>query len=279
MRPADNHVHSEWSYDTRAASMEQACERAIAIGLPAVAFTEHMDFTMWSDGDSAAAEGLTLQYPDDAAPLDVSGYQECLERCRERFPELRIWSGAEVGEPHLFAASVEGMLSSATFDRVLGSLHAIKDQGRLVDAHTLFDKGSNETPGLPVAEVMRRYFAELVGLVEASDAFEVLAHVDFPRRYIPAHEPVYEEKEFEEEYRAVFRALAGSGRVLEINTRSPLASTTLMRWWHDEGGAAVSFGSDAHVPTRVGDCFDLAVDVVENAGFRPGRDRFDFWRR
>ena len=25
--------------------------------------------------------------------------------------------------------------------------------------------------------------------------------------------------------------------------------------------------------------FDLAVDVVEAAGFRPGRDRFDFWRR
>jgi len=28
----------------------------------------------------------------------------------------------------------------------------------------------------------------------------------------------------------------------------------------------------------VGDKFKLAVDVVESAGFRPGRDRFDFWR-
>jgi histidinol-phosphatase (PHP family) len=52
-----------------------------------------------------------------------------------------------------------------------------------------------------------------------------------------------------------------------------------MRWWWQEGGDAVSFGSDAHQPFRVGEQFDRAVDVVEAAGFRPGRDRFDFWRR
>jgi histidinol-phosphatase (PHP family) len=52
-----------------------------------------------------------------------------------------------------------------------------------------------------------------------------------------------------------------------------------VRWFREEGGEAVSFGSDAHQPTAVGQRFDLAVDIVEAAGFRPGRDRFDFWRR
>jgi histidinol-phosphatase (PHP family) len=51
-----------------------------------------------------------------------------------------------------------------------------------------------------------------------------------------------------------------------------------MRWWREEGGTAVSFGSDAHLPNRVGDRFKLAVDIVEAAGFRPGRDPYDFWR-
>ena len=74
-------------------------------------------------------------------------------------------------------------------------------------------------------------------------------------------------------------AASGSGRVLELNTASPLVSAAVVRWWHQEGGGAVSFGSDAHVPHRVGDRFDLAVAVAEDAGFRPGRDRFDFWRR
>ena len=61
---------------------------------------------------------------------------------------------------------------------------------------------------------------------------------------------------------------------------SPLASADQIRWFHDEGGEAVSFGSDAHNSSAVGQKFDLAVDVVEAAGFRPGRDRFGiFWRR
>jgi histidinol-phosphatase (PHP family) len=41
----------------------------------------------------------------------------------------------------------------------------------------------------------------------------------------------------------------------------------------------VSFGSDAHQAYRVGARFDRAVAIAEAAGFRPGRDRYDFWRR
>jgi histidinol-phosphatase (PHP family) len=119
----------------------------------------------------------------------------------------------------------------------------------------------------------------VVRMIESSDVFQVLAHCDFPRRYWPDGRDRYVEKWFEEEYRAVFRALASTGRALEVNTTSPLASVDQVRWFHEEGGEAVSFGSDAHQPGAVAQQFDLAVDVVEAAGFRPGRDRFDFWRR
>ena len=55
---------------------------------------------------------------------------------------------------------------------------------------------------------MRRYLAEVVEMIEHSDVFQVLAHVDFPRRYWPGGHDRYVEKDYEEEYRAVFRALA-----------------------------------------------------------------------
>ena len=48
--PPDSHVHSQWSWDALAGSMEGTCQRAVEIGLPAVAFTEHADFTPWSLG-------------------------------------------------------------------------------------------------------------------------------------------------------------------------------------------------------------------------------------
>ena len=271
-RPPDNHVHTRWSWDTAdSASMVRACERAVAAGLPAIAFTEHLDFTVWTEDDRATAEGLLDRQPAHQMPIDVDGYLADIEECRERFPELRVWSGVETGEPHLFAASVAAHLGSCPVDRVLGSLHSLSLDGRLVGVTRLLYADPGGT--------MRRYLSEVVDMIESSDVFQVLAHVDFPRRYWPGGSHRYVEKDFEEEYRAVFRALAGTGRALEVNTGSPLASVDQVRWFWEEGGEAVSFGSDAHQPDAVGQRFDVAVDVVEAAGFRPGRDRFDFWRR
>jgi histidinol-phosphatase (PHP family) len=263
--------------------MRLACARAVEIGLPGLAFTEHVDFVEWSQQDSARLSGRAgPTVPELArigarprvAPLDAEGYFAELSRCREEFPELRILSGIEAGEPHLFPASVAAVLASGNFERVLGSLHGIVHEG------TLTGIGRALFADLDAHDVMRRYFAELMLLVDGSSVFNVLAHCDYPRRYWPtAQAGAYAEADFEEEYRSVFRALASSGRALEINTRSPLASVNLLRWWWQEGGDAVSFGSDAHQPFRVGEHFDRAVDVAEGAGFRPGRDRFDFWRR
>jgi histidinol-phosphatase (PHP family) len=271
--PADNHVHSEWSYDTTGeASMTGACQRALDVGVPAIAFTEHLDFTRWAANDPGAAAGLEPRRKSQIRPLDVPGYLAAIEECRQRFPDLRILSGVEAGEAHLFASSADAVVGSNRFDRILGSLHAVPLRGRLVGLPVMFGVFGPD-------EVLRRYFAELTRLVEGSGLFQVLAHLDFPRRYWPASAGPYEEKEFEDEYRTVLRALAQSGRVLELNTKSPLVSVELLGWWRDEGGRAVSFGSDSHQDWRVGDRFDLAVDIVEAAGFRPGRDRFDFWRR
>jgi histidinol-phosphatase (PHP family) len=271
--PVDNHVHTEWSWDALAeSSMLRSCEQAMRLGVPAVAFTDHLDFTEWTEEDQIAAEELDPDRYDQMRLLDVTGYLAAIDECRRRYPGLRILSGAEIGEAHLFAASASSLAASAGFDRILGSLHAMPYQGKLRVADRLFGR-------LPADEVMRRYFAEVIRLIEGSDLFEVLAHLDFPRRVWPATAEPYEEKAFEAEYRAVLRALAAGGRVLELNTKTPLASVDLLRWWRDSGGTAVSFGSDAHQPRRVAEKFAQAVDIAEAAGFSPGRDPFDFWRR
>jgi histidinol-phosphatase (PHP family) len=272
MLPPDNHVHSEWSWDTYGASMDASCAQAVQAGLPAVAFTEHVDFTSWGGGDGLPDTELPGLDRPHVHALDVEGYLASVERCRDRYPDLRIRTGIETGEPHLFAGSVAAVLAQGDFERVLGSLHSLVHDGRLVGVDVVLTRR-------PPEQVAREWFTELLALVEGSSVFEVLAHADFPRRYWPAGEAPFDEAVFEDEYRAVFRELASSGRVLEMNTRSPMWSVELLSWWRDEGGRAVSFGSDAHLPWRVGALFDEAVAVVEAAGFRPGRDRFDFWRR
>jgi histidinol-phosphatase (PHP family) len=277
MLPPDGHVHSEWSWDAPAGSMERTCARAVAMGLPAVAFTEHADYTTWAVLDSGpdTDEHLTalsrqagLLTPPE---LDLGGYLQCLQRCRDRFPDLRIMSGVELGEPHWHGAAVAALLRAGRFDRVLGSLHCLPSGGQF-----------SEMPGLyrqrPAAQVVRDYLAEIARLAGACGAFSVLAHIDYPLRYWPSAAGPFDPVAFQEEFRHALRVVADGGRVLELNTSGPLCPQ-ITRWWRDEGGMAITIGSDAHEPDRLARRFRDAAGLAEACGFRPGPDPCDPWPR
>jgi len=257
--------------------MERSCARAVELGLPAIAFTEHLDHTVWTvspDAIDGSDHLAALATPDGLLTppeFDASGYLEAIERCRGRFPSLRILSGLEVGEPHWHAAATANVLAAGRFDQVLGSVHCLPDGGAFA-----------EPPGLyrhqAAAEVVRQYLAEVARLVTESDVFSVLAHIDYPVRSWPAQAGSFDPNAFEGEFRHALRVLADSGRALEVNTRVPL-HPEVVRWWREEGGPAITFGSDAHDPTGLAFGFGEAAGMVEAHGFRPGRHPYDFWTR
>jgi histidinol-phosphatase (PHP family) len=276
--PADNHVHSEWSYDAPDGDMERTCERAVELGLPAIALTEHADHTRWrvADGTLDPFPFLARLVADGALvppELDVEGYLSCLERCRDRFPGLRIVSGVELGEPHWHSADAARLLADGRFDRVLGSLHCLPtpDGSQLSEIGGLYRERD-------WGDVVRDYLAEIVRLIDGFADFAVLAHIDYAVRYWPDGEGAFDPRLYEEEFRAALRALAGSGRALELNTSGPM-NAEIIGWWHDEGGDALSFGSDAHEPDSVAQRFRAAAAIADASGFRPGRDPWDFWLR
>ena len=124
--PVDSHVHTEWSWDApREANMVRSCEQAVAAGLPGVAFTDHLDFTTWTDGDPISAMDLDPHRYARMHVLDITGYLATLDDCRQRFPELRILSGVEIGEAHLWAASAAATACSqlCTMDASRGASH------------------------------------------------------------------------------------------------------------------------------------------------------------
>jgi histidinol-phosphatase (PHP family) len=244
--------------------MEDSCRRALDIGLPAIAFTEHADFVQVHEGQRS---------------VDMAGYLEAVERCRSAFPNLRILSGVELGEPHWFPAEVTSTLAVGQLDRVLGSVHCTRVQGLIRDASQVRDVEA--MPGF-----MHTFLQETLALVESSQPFQLLAHLDYPKRYWAHDQLEYRETEYEEELRAVLRSLARRGGVLEVNTtrgmepaRGLCPGAQVLGWWHELGGDAVSFGSDAHDPTTVAAGFGLAAQLVEAAGFRPAADPTGFWRR
>ncbi|GAA0939428.1 PHP domain-containing protein [Nonomuraea longicatena] len=258
--------------------MEGACARAVALGLPAIAFTEHVDHTVWTvaSGDLDPGGFLAgLSAPDGSLTppgFDAQGYLEAIERCRERFPSLRILSGLELGEPHWHAEAITKVLGTGRFDRVLGSLHCLPEGAGFAEPPGLFEHRD-------AGEVVRGYLEEVARLIAGSEAFSVLAHIDYPVRHWPRERAgVFDYSAFEEEFRHALRVTAQSGRALELNTRLPMHAT-LVRWWHEEGGQAVTFGSDAHGPADIARRFREAAHMAEAHGFRPGRNPYDLWAR
>ncbi|MFB6749644.1 PHP domain-containing protein [Streptomyces sp. NPDC056353] len=278
MLPTDSHVHTEWSWDCLAGSMTASCLKAVDLGLRSIAFTEHTDFTAWlipPEAISAMPAKYQKMVRADGTllppSLDVAGYLACVEECRSRFPGLRILSGLELGEPHWHSAKVRDVLRSGVFDRVLGSVHSLRDgpHARVVE----------RLHGVrPPGDLLRDYLTEALAMVEGSDAFEVLGHLDYPVRAWPADTGPFAPALFEEEFRSVLRALAASGRVLEINTAVPL-DAVIVRWWRECGGKWISFGSDAHEPEEVARDFVRMGELAEGCGFAPGRSGTDFWHR
>ena len=273
--PPDSHVHSQWSWDALAGSMAGTCQRAVDIGLPAVAFTEHADFTPWALGpaDKIPGEWRHLVNGGVLTPpaLDLDGYQDCLRRCRERFPGLRIMSGVELSEPHWHSARAAALLREGGFDRILAAVHS-------APAGAGFTEISGCFGGHDPAQVLRGYLAETAALIGQFDEFAVLAHIDYPVRRWPHEAGPCDPREFEEEYRHVLRTLAGAGKILEVSTRVPL-DPQILTWWRQEGGRAITFASDAHDPAALAAGFADAAHLAEATGFAVGDDPYGPWVR
>ena len=134
--------------------------------------------------------------------------------------------------------------------------------------------------------LLREHLRETLALLESGSPFQILAHVDYPKRYWPHQQLAYREEDFEEECRAVLRAAAARDAVLEVNTtrgiepvRGLCPGPVVLGWWREEGGEAVSFGSDSHEPAMIAAGFETAAGFVEAAGFKPSADPTGFWRR
>lgn len=277
MLPADSHVHSQWSWDASKGSMERTCARAVELGLPAVAFTEHVEHTAFVVMDRHLPENAHLASLADEngllvpPPFDADGYLECLERCRDMYPGLRIISGVELGEPHWYRDACEKLLVTGAFERALGSLHSMRVGDGFGEPLQLMREGDP-------ADFMRDYLAEIPRVVSEGASFSVLAHIDYPVRYWPREAGPFRPRDFEDEYRHALRAVAAGGRLLEINTVVPL-SPLILEWWGDVGGRAVTFGSDAHEPDRVARGLREAAAMAESFGYKPGRHPYDVWYR
>jgi histidinol-phosphatase (PHP family) len=237
MIPHDFHIHSNYSADSHA-SMSELCARAVALGIPEIGFAEHYDL-----------------HPDENPRdwLRLEPWWAELEKCRAAFSgRLFIRAGIEIGEPHLFAAEAQAMLSRAAFDYAIGSLHWV---GR----RAVFDPA---------------YFEELERMTRMG-GFDVLGHLDVPARASSDRRGCYNPLLYEGPIRAVLNNCIKHGIALDVNTSALrrraqilMPGLDILRWYVEMGGRHVTLGSDAHRSDQVAAGLDQAMGAISAAGLK-----------
>lgn len=242
---ADMHIHSIFSVDGKD-NMITMCRAAVDRGMRYICFTEHFDMNPRDDGFGYFA---------------FKKFSEAIDMARDEFADtISILKGLEFGEPHLYPQEFEAMLKK-DFDVILGAVHWLGKS-------FIGQKGLEENFGQE--EIFEKYYREVLKTTRFG-GFDVLAHLDFPKRYVKTS---YNELDLVDE---ILSSLDGSGILLEINT-SPLRKglnecspdKDLLEKYVKHGGRRVCLGSDAHSAAEIGAGLERAQDLASQNRLEAG---------
>jgi histidinol-phosphatase (PHP family) len=241
----DLHVHTKHSYDSLE-EMADYCERAIALGITHLCFTDHIDMNPLDSG-----HGI----------YDFDAYFDDYDRIRRRYAgRLTVLSGLEFAEPHVYTELFESIKAKYPFDYILGSLHWTRNR---------FPASFNNS-GWTMQEAYTYYWEEMAAMV-ACGGFDAVSHLDLPKRYM---KKVWYDAD---EMRAIMRTIVENGLKIEVNTstlRNGVGETMpgpdVLRLYREAGGTHVLTGSDAHFVRDLGAGIDEAKNVLNALGLGTG---------
>ena len=260
----DYHIHPDYSPDAEG-SIEEYAQRATDLGLTEICFTPHYDCDPVREGeDQVRVKGEMVPV---YSPWLESYFEEVAE-VRQRFPQLTICVGLEVGYSSELEEHMGQILRSYPFDFVMGSVHLLDHMALTVEEESrlIFE-------GKSAREVVQRYFGLLEKAVE-SGLFDVIGHFDVYRRYglkfygqeiMEAHKGLVGE---------LFAEMGKRGIGLEINTAGwrhgpgePYPTLALLKEARARGVTHITIGSDAHRPGDLGYGFEKAIQMAKTAGY------------
>ena len=246
----DLHCHSGHSGDAEG-TIADICEHAIQKGMQTVAITDHYDFF------STCKE---IDFTCDFAAI-----RREITTCRARYDgRIELLYGAELGQCHADPALTQRVIGDEPFDVKIGSLHSIPGG----DDFYYWDFSAIEPD-----DFFRQYLAELLRLAQYGQ-FHILAHIDYPLRYLrrPGYRPSL--IPYLEWLTPVFETIIRRDIALEINAKA-LGSwlqdvgpeAEVLAHYRRLGGRLITLGSDSHTPETVGQGLAQCAARARQAGF------------
>ena len=238
----DMHVHTKYSCDSEA-ELEAYCLEAVKKGIAVISFTEHIDYNINDYG---------YGYYD--AKSFFNGFMYVKEKYHDK---LNLLCGLEFSEPHLYQDKLLEY-SNLPYDYMLGSVH-------------YWYKGmfpSRMVKEKIPAEVCYEYYWNEVLVAVKTGGFDVLAHIDFPKRYYG--KLIIDTDKIQQ----ICKELVQNNICLEINTSTLRQNLTesmpdkeILSIYKSLGGRHITVGSDAHEVGELSADYAYAKKLTEYFGF------------
>jgi histidinol-phosphatase (PHP family) len=230
-------------------------EAAIEAGLDVVGISDHSPY-FYSEVDRPQP-GIAMAKSE--FPRYVA---EVLELKREYAGRIDVLLGVESDFFPEYADFYRAEYAKYPFDYIIGSVH-------LSGGVSIFNRkrwnGLNEKQRIAAKE---EYY-DLIQQSARSGMFHILGHIDAMKGYYPAFSDIPTPKVDE-----TLRIIADVGVAIEVNTSG---STKDVGGWYPSDailerahyyGVDISFGSDAHKPSRIGEDFDKVRQKLKEIGFK-----------
>lgn len=243
---ADYHMHSNYSDDS-IYPLEEEVQRAIALGLEEICFTEHVDY-----GIKEYTEAFYQEYRTE------------LMSCKQKYQDqIMIKYGIEFGIQTHTIPLYQHDFDQTDFDFVILSCHQVNDQEFWTQE---FQKGKTQE------EYNIAYYQEILDVMKNYKDYSVLGHLDAIKRDDQAG--IFPFEKTKDIITEILLLAIQDGKGIEVNTsneRYGLKDLTpckdILRLYHELGGEILTFGSDSHKEEQVGYHIINIKEEVKQLGF------------
>lgn len=225
-------------------------------GLQAIGISDHSPY-FYHELDQPSP-GIAM------ARSDFANYIEEVLRLKRKYEgKIEVLLGMESDFYPEHADVYRKAYANVPFDYLIGSVHQ-------VGGVSIFNrnrwKGLDEQRHIEAKEA----YYDLIKQSARSGMFDILGHIDAMKGYYPAFSDIPAAAAIDD----TLRTIGECGVSIEINTSG---STKDVGGWYPSDaileralhfGVNVTFGSDAHIPSRVGDEFELVRERLKEIGFK-----------
>ncbi|MBU9720264.1 MULTISPECIES: histidinol-phosphatase [Bacillaceae] len=250
----DLHTH-HYRCGHASGEIREYIEAGIAHGLSVIGISDHSPY-FWHDDDHHQP-GIAM------AKSELPNYiNEVLALKKEYEGKIDVLLGIESDFFPDYKEVYQNVYKDIPFDYIIGSVHF--SGGRSIFDKTLF----HDVDEKKKREMKDQYY-RLIMESAKSGMFQILGHIDAMKGFYPAFSdidsPLVEE---------TLKVIGETGVAIEVNTSAKMKDAE--GWYPSDDmlekalhyGVEISFGSDSHVPERVGDEFDLVCEKLKEIGFK-----------